>query len=83
MTSEQVLDMITTQSFAEFLAYELENYVTGDALALPRHQMIQVIERLMPVCPIEPEVRQEIRNEVIQDLRTELSSIMNELFDTI
>jgi hypothetical protein len=47
MTAEQILNMITTQRFADFYFSELEDYITGEAGALAREKIIANLQELM------------------------------------
>lgn len=47
MTAEQILNMITTQRFADFYSSELEDYITGEEDALAREEIIANLQELM------------------------------------
>jgi hypothetical protein len=47
MTAEQILNMITTQTFVDFYVGELEDYITGEESALSRAEIIANLQELM------------------------------------
>jgi len=47
MTVEQLLDLLTTQSFANFYNGELEDYITGEEDAMSREEIIANLQELM------------------------------------
>lgn len=47
MTAEQILNMITTQTFADFYVGELEDYITGEDDAFTRAEIIANLQELM------------------------------------
>jgi hypothetical protein len=46
MTAEQILNMITTQRFADFYNSELEDYITGER-GLTREEIIANLQELI------------------------------------
>jgi len=47
MTAEQILNMISTQCFADFYNGELEDYIIGEEDALGRAEIIANLQELM------------------------------------
>jgi hypothetical protein len=47
MTAEQLLDLITSQTFADFYNNDLENYVLGGANSLSREDTIANLKEIM------------------------------------
>ena len=47
MTAEQILNMITTQTFADFYVAELEDYMAGEEGAITRAEIIANLQELM------------------------------------
>lgn len=47
MTAEQLLNLITSQTFADFYNNELEDYITGDDKALSKEDIIGNLQELM------------------------------------
>jgi len=50
MTVEQILNMITTQRFADFYNGELEDYILGEKDAMSKEDIIGNLKELMNFC---------------------------------
>ena len=47
MTAEQLFNLITTQTFADFYNNELEDYVTGEGNAMSKEDIVSNLRELM------------------------------------
>lgn len=47
MTAEQLLTLITSQTFADFYTNELEDFITGDVYAMSKEDIIANLKVLM------------------------------------
>ena len=47
MTAEQLLNLITTQTFADFYNNDLEDYITGEGNSLSKEDIIGNLKELM------------------------------------
>jgi hypothetical protein len=86
MTAEQILDMLTTQAFADLYEGDLDEYILFGARNCSqssRESVIETIKQMMPQGPCDQLARAAMRKEIIQELRAELNGAVDDMFDKI
>lgn len=80
MTAEQILDMLMSQTFADFNNGALTNYITGEEDAMTREEIIKEINKMKDdVCP----GRERMRAEIIEELRAKVDVVVDVMFARI
>jgi len=52
MTAEQILEMLMTQTFADFFKGDLDSFITGEEDAMTKEEIIKEIRKMKDdVCP--------------------------------
>jgi hypothetical protein len=59
MTAEQILEMLMTQTFADFYKGDLDSFITGEEDAMTKEEIIKEIRKMKDdVCPGRERMRQ-------------------------
>ena len=80
MTAEQILDMLMSQTFADFYKGDLDSFITGEEDAMTREEIIKEINKMKDdVCP----GRERMRAEIIEELRAKVDVVVDVMFARI
>ena len=81
MTAEQILDMLMTQTFADFYKGDLDSFITGEEDAMSKEEIIREIQEMMPRGFASE--RERMRAEIIKELREKVDGVVDMMFARI
>ena len=81
MTAEQILDMLMTQTFANFYEGNLDRFITGCEPAITKEEIVQEIKEMMPWGFASE--RERMRGEIIEELRGKVDDGVDVMFNKI